>query len=86
MTQRAQHECSARGCEAIIAASKLMCSQHWRLVPFGIQRKVLAAWRNYQAAVQRDDGWENVIGVADLLRDAQREAIDAVAAAEGGAQ
>ena len=39
------HQCYVRSCDEIIDAGKLMCFEHWRLVPEELQRAVYATWR-----------------------------------------
>ena len=39
------HECPARGCTRRVPRSKLMCFDHWAMVPAPIQRAVYDAYR-----------------------------------------
>jgi len=40
-----EHCCHARGCEVAVPPEKLMCFNHWRMVPRQIQQ---AVWANYR--------------------------------------
>lgn len=46
------HPCAAVGCTRSVPASKLMCIDHWRLVPRAIQAEVYAAWALRSAGVE----------------------------------
>ncbi len=37
-------ECPADGCTEEITFDKLACFKHWRMVPRGLQSRVIAAW------------------------------------------
>ncbi|WP_421793432.1 hypothetical protein [Hydrocarboniphaga effusa] len=39
------HTCTAPSCTTVIADSKLMCWQHWQLVPGHLQRQVNDSWQ-----------------------------------------
>ena len=39
------HDCPATSCPVSVTTSKLMCPQHWRMVPADLQQNLYAAWR-----------------------------------------
>ena len=39
------HVCPIAGCKTVIANDKLMCFDHWRLVPRSLQQRVTATWQ-----------------------------------------
>ena len=67
--------CAAVGCNASIPRRMLMCRRHWRMVPLSMRLNVLAAYRTGQ-----EDG---SVRLGREWLAAAREAIDAVARAEG---
>jgi hypothetical protein len=44
MTRAEHHLCHADGCRRIVAPRLLMCNEHWRMVPRGIQRRIWATY------------------------------------------
>lgn len=66
------HKCHARGCQREIPPRLLMCLTHWRQVPKPLQA---AVWRHYRK------GQEITKDPSAAYLEAQRAAIDAVAAA-----
>jgi hypothetical protein len=45
--------CPVEGCSRSVHATKLLCPQHWAMVPAATQREVYAAWR---ARLAGEDG------------------------------
>lgn len=76
------YRCPCGECGTRIARTKLMCPAHWRLVPLALKAKVNAAWHAYQVAVRAEGSATDALPLVKALRAAQREAIEAVAAAE----
>lgn len=68
-----RHFCHARGCGREVPPKLLMCPQHWRMVPFRLQKAVYATYRPGQEVTKMPSA-------AYLL--AAREAIEAVAQIE----
>lgn len=64
------HKCPVKGCERQVINSRLMCVQHWRRVPCGLQQ---AVWRTYRKAPS-----------SALHRSAMQAAVAAVNALIGG--
>lgn len=62
-----RNTCPIQGCEHPVAAGKLMCLGHWRLVPAAIRARVWARFRAYRRG-----------GTLAPLRAAQRAAVEAV--------
>lgn len=69
-----RHVCHAVGCDVGVPPRMLMCLRHWRMVPRELQRRV---WATYVAGqeIRKDPTAEYM--------EAQRAAVDAVAAKEG---
>ncbi len=72
--ERMKHTCHADGCEREVPPKMLMCLDHWRKVPYRIQKKVWAAYVPGQEI--RKNPTREYLGV-------MKEAVDAVALAEG---
>lgn len=68
-----EHTCHAQNCERAVPPKLLMCGNHWRMVPHGLQR---AVWATYRPGQEIDK-----CPSADYLK-AARAAIEAVAAKE----
>lgn len=51
MSREDNHHCHARGCDTKVPPAMHMCRKHWRMVPRGQQRALLAHYR----AGQEDD-------------------------------
>lgn len=47
MPGAAGHKCPVRGCNAVVRSDRLMCGEHWGLVPVVIQK---AVWREHRRA------------------------------------
>lgn len=75
MRSRSKHKCLAKGCEAQLPASRLMCLDHWRLVPREIQDRI---WQHYQRG-------QTLRTASPEWVSAAKDAVRAVAAAEKGA-
>jgi hypothetical protein len=69
-----QHHCHADGCEVRVRPELLMCRKHWFMVPARIRRLVLLSYRPGQCDAGRP---------SQMWIDAAKDAIRAVAAAEG---
>lgn len=65
------HDCKAVGCQRPVAKGKLMCIDHWRLVPVARQRDVWTCWREVN---RRGVTLEQI----QRYRSAVQAAIDAV--------
>jgi hypothetical protein len=39
------HHCHAAGCRTVTKPENLMCLRHWKMVPRGLQRAVMAHYR-----------------------------------------
>jgi hypothetical protein len=48
-----RHTCHAIGCENLVQPRKLMCLQHWRMVPPDIQELVMKSYRSGQCDDKR---------------------------------
>ncbi len=77
----AKHKCAARGCQVRVPASRLMCLDHWRMVPADIQRRI---WAHYRPGQEK-----GAVTTSDPYITAMWDAIRAVAkkeqeAAKGG--
>jgi hypothetical protein len=50
------HYCTARGCQEVIPANRVMCEGHWKIVPLGLKQGIEARWRaaNAPDATERD--------------------------------
>jgi hypothetical protein len=43
------HKCSVPTCNTVVPSSKLMCGQHWAMVPRDVQREIHAGYREMKA-------------------------------------
>ena len=68
------HHCHAEGCRVPTRPEMLMCSRHWRMVPYRLRKAVWATYRDGQCDDMRPS--------ADYCR-AAGAAVNAVAALEG---
>lgn len=69
-----KHRCHAAGCSVEVSPKLLMCLRHWRLVPPYIRAWI---WQTYRSGQEIDKHPS-----AEYM-EAQRAAVEAVAAAEG---
>lgn len=65
------HRCPVDDCAIDVAADKLMCQKHWRMVPKDTQDDVYITWRRSNRA-------PSDVKHAAAHRDAMRRATDAV--------
>ena len=73
---KAINTCPIRLCDETIPRGRLMCIEHWYMVPRKIRRAVNAAWRAVNAAwraVQAD----NSVPAVQAYRTARDDAFDA---------
>jgi len=68
--------CHAVGCDVVVPYGRLLCLRHWRMLPASLHSKVNRAYRRWLGDKLDHDRIE-------VLRAVQKEAIAAVARAEG---
>ncbi len=69
------HLCHAHGCDRPVPPKMLMCLNHWKAVPFSIQRLI---WKHYRRGQEIDKNPSNEYMLV------QRAAVWAVFCSEGG--
>lgn len=67
-----EHWCVARKCMTNVPPNRLMCTRHWKLVPYSIQKRI---WNEY-----RPD--QNLMSASPEYLAAAQDAIEAVEKAE----
>lgn len=69
------HTCHARNCTRTCAPERLMCLDHWRMVPRDIQRSVWASYRPGQCDDKRPSTEWHVAADAAIAAVAIREGL-----------
>jgi len=68
------HQCPIPGCTWQVPDDRLMCLNHWRLVPAFTQRQVTVAWN----AVRSSKIAQKRVDAIERYRDARQAAIDSL--------
>lgn len=64
------HSCPIKGCSTKIAPDRLMCSQHWYMVPVPLQRTIRRLWNNGQRKAGHDEACASAIEQVQSALDA----------------